>query len=129
MFHSIQEKIMQNINPFYIWKALDGIPGKVKNASWLKNGTLLVPYTVQVETHIGYPSIPPTGMSNEEIQSTLADQFISKAYRLIGKRDDKLFPLRTIFLTCSVLCLPISIHIGYERVSVCPYIPNPMPCF
>jgi hypothetical protein len=33
------ERNMTNINPFYIQKALDGIAGKVKNASRLKNGT------------------------------------------------------------------------------------------
>jgi hypothetical protein len=30
------------------------------------------------------------GMSNEEIQSTLADMSVSKAYKLIGKTDLKL---------------------------------------
>jgi hypothetical protein len=64
------EKMMRNVNPFYIQKALNGIVGKVKNASHLKNGTLLVEvqndkqaevllkanllgsYPVQVERHM-----------------------------------------------------------------------------
>jgi hypothetical protein len=33
---------MGQINPFYVQKALDSIAGKVKNASPLKNGTLLI---------------------------------------------------------------------------------------
>jgi hypothetical protein len=33
---------MRQINPFYVQKALDSIAGKVKNASRLKNGTLLI---------------------------------------------------------------------------------------
>jgi hypothetical protein len=36
-----REKNMRNISPFCKQKALDGIGGKVKNASHLKNGTLL----------------------------------------------------------------------------------------
>jgi hypothetical protein len=54
---------------------------------------------------------------------------IPKAYRLIGKRDNKPFPLHTVFLTFEVLSLPASIHVGYERVPVHPYIPNPMRCY
>jgi hypothetical protein len=36
------EKIVWNINPSYIQKNLDTVAGKVKNASHLKNGILLV---------------------------------------------------------------------------------------
>jgi hypothetical protein len=36
------ENKMTNINPFYTQKALDGVACEVKNASCLKEGTLLV---------------------------------------------------------------------------------------
>jgi hypothetical protein len=32
---------MRNINPFYVRKALDGVAGKMKNTSRLKNGKLI----------------------------------------------------------------------------------------
>jgi hypothetical protein len=111
--------------------------GKLKNASRLNNGTLFVEvqndkqaevlmkanllgsYPVQVERHtllnsswgvVNTDSLDD--MSDEEIQFALADQFVSKAYRLIGKRDNKPFPLHTIFLTFEVPSLPASIHVG-----------------
>jgi hypothetical protein len=37
-----KEETMKNISPFYIQKALDNIAGKVRNASCLRNGSLLV---------------------------------------------------------------------------------------
>jgi hypothetical protein len=36
------EKNVRTVSPFYIQKALHAIAGKVKNAPWLKNGTLFV---------------------------------------------------------------------------------------
>jgi hypothetical protein len=36
------KKSTRGINPFYVQKALDGIAGKVRNATRLKNGALLV---------------------------------------------------------------------------------------
>jgi hypothetical protein len=36
------DKIMRHINPFFIQKVLDAIAGKVKNASRLRNETLLI---------------------------------------------------------------------------------------
>jgi hypothetical protein len=86
------ENNMRTISLFYIQKALDDIAGKVKNASRLKDGTLLVEvqndkqaevllevnllgsYPVQVETHtllnsslevVNTDSLD--GMSDEEI--------------------------------------------------------------
>jgi hypothetical protein len=61
-------------------------------------------------------------MSDDEIQSALAEQFVSRDYRLIGKRDGKPFPLRTIFLTFEVPSLPSHIRVGYERVSAHIYL-------
>jgi hypothetical protein len=144
---------MRNINPFYIQKALDSIAGKVKNASRLKNGTLLVEifnenqadlllkanllgsHPIRVERHTSLNSsrrVAKTdsldGMSDEEIQSTLADQCVSKAYRLIG-REMVTHPLRPFLLTFETPFLPSTVHVGYERVAVRPYIPNPMRCF
>jgi hypothetical protein len=69
------------------------------------------------------------GLSDEAVQSFLADQSVSRSFRLISKRDDEPFPLRTIFLTFEVPDLPSHVCLGYERVRVRVYIPNPMRCF
>jgi hypothetical protein len=37
-----KDKTVCNINTFYVWKALGSVAGKMKNASCLKNRTLLV---------------------------------------------------------------------------------------
>jgi hypothetical protein len=126
------EKNMCNINPFYTHKALDGIAGKVKNASRLKNGTQLVEvqndkqaelllkanffgsYPIQIERHTSLNSSRGVintdsldDMSDKYIQSALAEQFVSKASRLIGKRDNKPFPPHAVFFFFPHLkCLP-----------------------
>jgi hypothetical protein len=46
------------------------------------------------------------GMLDEEIQCALADEFVWRAYKLIGKRDNKPFPLRNIYMTFEVPSLP-----------------------
>jgi hypothetical protein len=90
----------------------------VKNASRLKNSTLLVEvnnkkragillkanllsfYPIQVERHTSLNSSwgivsadSLHGMSDKKIQSAVANQSVSKAHRLIGKRDGKPFSL------------------------------------
>jgi hypothetical protein len=47
-------------------------------------------------------------------------------HRLIGKRDDKPFPLQTMLLTFGVPTLLSSILVGYESEFVHQYISNPM---
>jgi hypothetical protein len=56
-------------------------------------------YLVHVERHISLSSAWDVlyCMPDEETQICLAHQFIYKAYRLIGKRDGKPFPLLTVF--------------------------------
>jgi hypothetical protein len=111
---SSKENTMKNISPFYIQRALDDLAGKVRNASRLRNGTLLVEtlnerqsefllkatllgsHPITVERHASLNTCPEViktdsldDMSNEEIQTDLADQSVSKAFRLIGHRNGK----------------------------------------
>jgi hypothetical protein len=148
------EKTMKDISPFYVKQGLDLNRGKIKNASGLRNGTLFVEtftenqsnallkasllgsYPIQVERHVtlnsswgDFSTNALDGLSDEVVQSFLPDQSVSRANRLTGKRDDKPFPLRTIFLTFEVPDLPSHVYLGYERVPVRAYIPNPIRCF
>lgn len=95
---------MRNNNPFYVEKALDDIDDEVRNATPLKNRTLLVEvfidkqaesllkvnllgsHFVHVERHTslnlcrGFATTDILdGTSKEEIQRRLAYQFVSKA--------------------------------------------------
>jgi hypothetical protein len=145
---------MRQINPFYVQKTRDSIAEKVKNASWLKKGTLLIEvhngkqaelllkaallgsnpmYTERHSSLNSFRGVVSTyaldGMSDDKIQCALAEQSVSSAYRLTGKLDGKHLPQRSIFLTFEVSSLPSHIRDGYESVSVRPYIRNPMRCF
>ncbi|KAJ4425685.1 hypothetical protein ANN_27881 [Periplaneta americana] len=111
------EKTMKDISPFYVRRALDGLVGKVRNATRLRNGSLLVEtasakqsetllkakllgsYPIKVERHSSLNTTRGVvhtdsldGLSDEEIQLELAEQSVSKAYRLIRKRTDGLNP-------------------------------------
>jgi hypothetical protein len=55
-------------------------------------------------------------VSDKEIQTALADQSVSKACTLIGKRGWQPFLLHTVCLISEVPPLPASVHIGYERI-------------
>jgi hypothetical protein len=65
-------------------------------------------------------------MSEEEIQSALTDQLVSRACRLIGKRDNKHYPPLAV-LTFEVPSSPAPVCVMYESgVHVRPYIFNAM---
>jgi hypothetical protein len=115
-FITLKLQDMCKINPFYIQKALDGVASKVRNTTVLKNGMLQVEvfnekqakflgcYLVRVERHISLKSFRGVVMMHilcfilvEETQMCVAHQFISKVYRVIGKRDGKPFHLLTVF--------------------------------
>ncbi|KAJ4428446.1 hypothetical protein ANN_24483 [Periplaneta americana] len=148
------EKTMKNISPFYIRRALDGLVGKVKNATRLRNGSLLVEtlsakqsetllkakllgsYLIKAERHSSLNTTRGVvhtdaldGMSDEEIQLELADQSVSKAYHLLRKGDGRTYALSTVFLTFEKPLLPEYIFVGCERVPVRAYVPNQMRCF
>jgi hypothetical protein len=59
----------------------------------------------------------------------VAHQFISKVYRVIGKRDGKPFHLLTVFWVFEVPILPSSVLVRYERASVHLYVLNFVWCF
>jgi hypothetical protein len=109
------KKSTRDINPLYAHKALHGIAGKFSKATLLKNRTLLNElfnekqaevllevilrgsHPVHVGRHMVLNSSRVSltdilhGMSDKKIQMCLARQFISKAYRLIAKKDGKPF--------------------------------------
>ena len=69
------------------------------------------------------------GMSNEEITSELKDQGVKESYRISSNKNGKKSPTRTVILTFNSSKLPKTLLVGYMRLSVRNYIPNPRRCF
>ncbi|KAJ4425727.1 hypothetical protein ANN_27923 [Periplaneta americana] len=108
----------------------------IRCSETLLKAKLLGSYPIKVEQHCSLNTTRGVvhtdsldGMSDEEIQLELAEQSVSKAYRLLRKRDGQTIPLSTAFLTFEKPVLPEYILVGYERVPVRVYVPNPMRCF
>lgn len=59
--------------------------------------------------------------------NTLTVKYVSKAYHLTGKRDDKQFPLHIVFLIFKVPAQPSTIHQVWN--GSCVTISNPICCF
>lgn len=107
-----------------------------KQADALLKASLLGLFPVNVERYTSLSSRRGTvstdslgRVSSEEIRSALTDQPISKASKLIGKKGGKPFPFRIVFFASMFKMFHSFIHVGYEKVSVCQCLPNPMCCF
>ena len=67
--------------------------------------------------------------SDEEIVDGLADHGVTDAYRIKSRREGQMIPTDNIILTFDSTELPAYVTVGYVRVKVRPYVPNPMRCF
>ena len=68
-------------------------------------------------------------MPEEEIQLELAEQNITKVKRFMYKKDGQLRKTNTFVLTFDQADLPDHIRIGYLRVKVEVFVPNPLRCY
>jgi type II secretory pathway pseudopilin PulG len=68
-------------------------------------------------------------VSDEEIKSEMASQGVIDCRRLKTKRNGELINSTSVILTFSRDTLPEKVFVGYESVSVRPFIPSPMRCF
>ena len=69
------------------------------------------------------------GVSEEEIVSNLASQNVTAARRITGFRDNVKRSTNTIVLTFNTAILPKVLKVGYFRLTVDMYIPNPLQCY
>ena len=67
--------------------------------------------------------------SEEEIVEGLSTSGVVGAYRIRSRRGDEGIATNSIILTFNSTELPTEVTVGYLRVKVRPYIPNPMRCF
>ena len=68
-------------------------------------------------------------MSEVEIRDELKDQGVVGVNRVTLKKERKVIPTNTLFLTFGSPELPKEITVGYLKVKVDLFVPNPMRCF
>ena len=76
---------------------------------------------------IRYPDL--AGVSEEEMVSNLASQNVTAARRITVYRDKVKRNTNTIVLTFNTSILPKWLKVGYLKVPVDMYIPNPLQCY
>ena len=68
-------------------------------------------------------------MSEAEIRDELKDQGVVGVIRVTVKKEGKVIPTNTPFLTCGSPELLKEFTVGYLKVKVALFVPNPMRCF
>ena len=68
-------------------------------------------------------------MTEVEIRDELKDQGVVGVNLATLKKEGKVIPTNTLFLTFGSPELPKEITVGYLKVKVALFVPNPMPCF
>ena len=68
-------------------------------------------------------------MSEVEIRDELRDQGVVGVNRVTLKKEGEVIPTNTLFLTFGSPDLPKEITVGYLKVKVALFVPNPMRCF
>ena len=148
------EKPLAKLSPFVIEKVLVSLAGSPKSVKKLKNGTLLVEVEkpqhsknllalkrffdlpAKCTTHgalnssrgvIRCPDL--AGVDEEEIVTELSTQNVIEARRIRVFRDGVRRDTNTIVLKFKTAILPKTLKVGYMKVPVDLYIPNPLQCY
>ena len=145
---------LTKLSPFVIEKILVSLAGSPKSVKKLNSGSLLVevekakhaqnllkltrffeipskcyPHT-SLNTSKGIIRCPDlAGVTEEEIVANLASQNVTAARRITVFRDNVKWSTNTIVLTFNTSILPKWLKVGYLKVLVDMYIPNPLQCY
>lgn len=148
-------KTMVGVSPFLVNRCLKGVGGSPLKMTLLRDGNLLVlakdmyqaqkyiqliafnsDVNVEISEHSKFNKVRGVircreliGVSDDEFLSEMKDQFVTEIYRLKKKENDKEIELGTYFISFSTTRLPEYLDIGYLKVRVSPYTPNPMRCW
>ena len=143
------------LSPFAIDKGFQAlISGRLRSIKRLRNGTFLVECDTKKQSDLLLKSqklvdrpmkvsIHPTlnsscgvircrelaGMSETDIRDELSEQGVILVKRIRRKEEGQDKDTNTLFLTFCNANLPKDIRIGYLRVKVDPFVPNPLRCF
>ncbi|XP_077551573.1 uncharacterized protein LOC144165339 [Haemaphysalis longicornis] len=157
-FHVIhssdEEKTARLVSPFLVAKTLTATIGEGYKIKKLANGDLLleVLYKHQLDklsALTSFGEIPVTVsehrslntvrgvisdddlkyVSEEELLEGLKEQNVTNVYRIKIRRENKEIQTRHIVLTFASSILPESVEVGYTKMKLRPYIPNPRRCY
>ena len=149
-----ENKPITKVSPFAIEKQLSGILGTPKSVKNLKNGTILVECNTRQQsknllknkTFVGQDvDIYAHKTLNssrgvvrckdlscctiDEIEENLSSQGVTAVKRVSVRRDGKTIQTNTYFLCFNTPTVPNYIKVGFLKVKVSVYVPNPMRCY
>ncbi|GBL95668.1 hypothetical protein AVEN_24864-1 [Araneus ventricosus] len=150
----VDNETFHKVSPFLVEKGITSSVGEVKSTKKLRSGDLLVEVespkqAKQIAKLNSLSTIPVTvnphatlnsskGViscgellheSVEKITEELSSQGVTHVRRITIRRDGQLLNTKHLILTFDSAKLPEHIKAGYMRLSVRPYIPNPLRCF
>lgn len=68
-------------------------------------------------------------VTEEELLNGLKEQHVTNVYRIKIRREGKEIETKHFVLTFALSILPDSVEVGYSKLKLRPYIPNPRRCF
>ena len=147
---------LNKVSPFLISKAIEGMVGTTQQIRKLRSGALLVEtkrkqqsVTLMMSKHLANIPIEASAhrtlntckgvirdkqqdmkyMTEEEITKELSDQGVKEVSRFMLRKDGKQIATNTYFVSFAAPRPPRDVTIGYYKIKVEPYIPNPLRCF
>ena len=145
---------LHKLSPFAINKGIVGIAGQPENVKKLRSGQLLVEVSKKshsnnlqqckmlaqvpvkcfphksLNTKKGVIRCPDLKFcTDEEVLDELSSQRVVHLKRIIVTRNGEKKSTGTFIVTFNSSSLPKTITVGYLKVKVDPYIPNPIRCF
>ena len=154
MNSTTEGKTLKDVSVFRLARELKAYVGELDNITRLRNGSLLIEGKSddQITKALSITSIAGLSVNvqehatlnfckgvitckdlvqetEEEILSELAEEGVVAIYRVKNRVDGALVPTPTLILTFKANHLPESISVGFYRVRVRQYIPNPLRCY
>ena len=149
-----EEKGFDKLSPFAVEKGIKGLAGDPVSVKKLRSGALLVEvssraHSVNLLKSKALVNVPMTvsphrtlnfkkgvircreleNMDEAAIVVALTPQGVKEVKRIMVTRDGKRVKTNTYILTFQTTTLPNFLRVGYMRVTVDAYVPNPMRCF
>ena len=149
-----EERPLSKLSPFAVQKGFQAIARTLKSTERLRDGSFLVECsrktqaenllkTVNFVDRPVHVSVNKTlnssrgvircrelsDMSEIEIRDKLKTQGVVEVHRITVKKEGKVIPTNTLFLTFNRPDIPKEVVVGYLKVKVELFVPNPLRCF
>ena len=147
------EKPLSGLSPFAVQKGFQATAGTLKSTKGWKDGSFLVECSrkaqaenlLKTEAFVDRPvhvfvTTPNSsrivircrelfGLPELEIRDELKTQGVVEVHRVTVKKEGRVVPTNTLFLTFNRPDMPKEIKAGYLKVKVDLFVPNPLRCF